>query len=74
MVYPSIPPLFNFSVKCAVCKDFDLCLICFSHGVEVFPHRNDHAYRVMVSSRDCLCFWCVPDLYLLTWLHLRRAT
>lgn len=34
-------------VKCAECKDFDLCLECFSVGVEVFPHRNFHSYRVM---------------------------
>lgn len=39
-------------IKCAVCPDFDLCLDCFSVGVEITPHQNDHAYRVM----DCLSF------------------
>ncbi|GAB5356804.1 hypothetical protein AAMO2058_000320300 [Amorphochlora amoebiformis] len=34
-------------IRCAECKDFDLCLECFSVGVEVFPHKNDHKYRVM---------------------------
>eukprot|EP00457_Paulinella_chromatophora_P005684 gb/GEZN01005701.1/.p1 GENE.gb/GEZN01005701.1/~~gb/GEZN01005701.1/.p1 ORF type:complete len:533 (-),score=102.82 gb/GEZN01005701.1/:165-1715(-) len=34
-------------IKCAECQDFDLCLMCFSNGVEVYPHRNTHAYRVM---------------------------
>ncbi len=36
-------------IKCAVCPDFDLCLDCFSVGVEITPHQNDHAYRVMDS-------------------------
>ena len=36
-------------IKCAVCQDFDLCLNCFCVGVEITPHRNDHAYRVMDS-------------------------
>lgn len=36
-------------IKCAVCQDFDLCLDCFSVGVQITPHRNDHAYRVMDS-------------------------
>ncbi len=34
-------------VKCAVCPDFDLCLECFSVGVEVHPHKRTHAYRVV---------------------------
>ena len=34
-------------IKCAVCPDFDLCLECFSVGVQIHPHRNDHAYRVV---------------------------
>ena len=36
-------------IKCAVCQDFDLCLDCFSVGVEISPHQNNHAYRVMDS-------------------------
>ncbi|KAL3147326.1 hypothetical protein ABBQ32_002810 [Trebouxia sp. C0010 RCD-2024] len=39
-------------IKCAECPDFDLCLDCFSVGVEITPHQKDHAYRVM----DCLSF------------------
>ncbi|GMH39953.1 hypothetical protein BSKO_07857 [Bryopsis sp. KO-2023] len=34
-------------IKCAVCTDFDLCLECFSVGVEVHPHQNTHGYRVV---------------------------
>ena len=34
-------------IKCAVCPDFDLCLECFSVGAQVWPHRSDHAYRVV---------------------------
>eukprot|EP00471_Norrisiella_sphaerica_P007340 CAMPEP_0184482248 /NCGR_PEP_ID=MMETSP0113_2-20130426/3814_1 /TAXON_ID=91329 /ORGANISM="Norrisiella sphaerica, Strain BC52" /LENGTH=455 /DNA_ID=CAMNT_0026861865 /DNA_START=166 /DNA_END=1533 /DNA_ORIENTATION=+ len=34
-------------IRCAECKDFDLCVECFSVGVEVAPHVNNHKYRVM---------------------------
>jgi transcriptional adapter 2-alpha len=34
-------------IKCAVCPDFDLCLECFSVGAHIWPHANDHAYRVV---------------------------
>jgi hypothetical protein len=34
-------------IKCAVCPDFDLCLECFSVGVEINPHKSNHAYRVV---------------------------
>ena len=46
-------------IRCAECADFDLCVECFSVGVEVFPHKvgilskvvnvfqNDHKYRVI---------------------------
>jgi len=34
-------------IRCAVCKDFDLCLECFSVGVEISDHKNDHAYKIM---------------------------
>lgn len=37
----------KISIKCAVCQDFDLCLNCFSMGVEVVPHRNFHDYHVV---------------------------
>ncbi|KAL4451456.1 hypothetical protein ABPG75_007118 [Micractinium tetrahymenae] len=38
-------------IKCAVCKDFDLCLECFSVGVHlnVAGHSSDHAYKVVQS-------------------------
>ncbi|CAH1399415.1 unnamed protein product [Nezara viridula] len=32
-------------VKCVECKDFDLCLQCFSVGAEIGPHKNDHSYQ-----------------------------
>uniref|UniRef100_A0A7N1A2B7 ZZ-type domain-containing protein n=1 Tax=Kalanchoe fedtschenkoi TaxID=63787 RepID=A0A7N1A2B7_KALFE len=34
-------------IKCAVCVDFDLCVECFSVGVEIHPHKSNHPYRVM---------------------------
>ena len=34
-------------IKCAVCPDFDLCVECFSVGVQVTPHKNSHDYRVV---------------------------
>lgn len=37
-------------IKCACCSDFDLCVECFSVGAEVYPHKNNHPYRVMVSK------------------------
>ena len=33
-------------IKCAECLDFDLCPDCFSVGVEIAGHKNDHGYRV----------------------------
>jgi hypothetical protein len=37
----------NIRIKCAVCADFDLCVECFSVGVEVNGHINTHSYKVM---------------------------
>lgn len=37
-------------IRCGTCADFDLCVDCFSVGVEVEGHKNDHPYRVMVCS------------------------
>ncbi|PNW86501.1 hypothetical protein CHLRE_02g089150v5 [Chlamydomonas reinhardtii] len=34
-------------IRCAECKDFDLCLECFSVGVEIKPHKNTHDYQVV---------------------------
>ncbi|KAF9975819.1 Transcriptional adapter ada2 [Actinomortierella ambigua] len=34
-------------IRCAVCTDFDLCVTCFCHGIEVGKHKNWHDYRVM---------------------------
>ena len=34
-------------IRCAECADFDLCLECFSVGVEIDDHRARHAYRVI---------------------------
>jgi transcriptional adapter 2-alpha len=28
-------------------QDFDLCLECFAEGVEVYPHRQTHSYRII---------------------------
>lgn len=43
-------------IKCAMCSDFDLCIECFSVGVEVHPHKSNHPYRVMdILSFPLLC-------------------
>ena len=34
-------------IKCCLCPDFDLCLECFSRGVEIFPHKSNHDYRIV---------------------------
>ena len=36
-------------IKCAECKDFQLCADCFAVGVELYPHSNVHSYRVVDS-------------------------
>lgn len=36
-------------VRCAECADFDLCVDCFSKGVEMKGHKKDHPYRVIES-------------------------
>lgn len=33
-------------IKCAECNDFDLCVECYSVGVEIKSHKNDHDYYV----------------------------
>ncbi|KAI8803547.1 hypothetical protein BJ742DRAFT_497143 [Cladochytrium replicatum] len=37
----------NVRVRCAECADFDLCVECFSKGVALGDHKNNHPYRVM---------------------------
>jgi transcriptional adapter 2-alpha len=42
-------------IKCAECKNFDLCVECFARGVEVaggVNHRACHAYRVMDRATE----------------------
>lgn len=34
-------------IKCCLCPDFDLCLECFSKGLEIPPHKNNHDYRIV---------------------------
>jgi len=34
-------------ISCAICPEFDLCLECFSVGVELRGHKNWHDYRVI---------------------------
>ncbi|KAJ3222191.1 Transcriptional adapter ada2 [Clydaea vesicula] len=34
-------------IRCAECVEFDLCVECFSSGVEIKEHKNDHKYKVM---------------------------
>ena len=39
----------NLRIKCAVCSDFDLCVECFSVGVELSDHKNTHSYSILDS-------------------------
>jgi len=39
--------------RCASCPNFDLCLPCFSVGVEIYPHRSYHPYRVISYIAEC---------------------
>lgn len=59
----------NVRIKCADCPDFDLCVECFSVGVETNAHSNSHSYRVMDNLSfpifhpswgvsDCCCCCC----------------
>lgn len=34
-------------ISCAVCPEFDLCVECFSVGVELKGHKNDHDFRII---------------------------
>jgi len=34
-------------IKCAECKDFDLCLDCFSCGAQIAKHKSHHKYMFM---------------------------
>ena len=39
----------DVSLRCNECDDFDLCLACFSSGVELGKHKNSHDYRIVVQ-------------------------
>lgn len=54
-------------IKCAVCQDFDLCIECFSVGVELTPHKSNHPYRVMDNlSFPLICpYWSAEEEMLL---------
>ncbi|KAJ2799825.1 Transcriptional adapter ada2, partial [Coemansia helicoidea] len=38
-------------ISCSECAEFDLCTTCFSRGVEIGAHKNDHPYRVVTRPR-----------------------
>ncbi|KAJ1889869.1 Transcriptional adapter ada2 [Kickxella alabastrina] len=38
-------------ISCNECSEFDLCTTCFSRGIELGSHRNNHAYRVVTRHR-----------------------
>ncbi|KAJ2484763.1 Transcriptional adapter ada2 [Coemansia sp. RSA 2320] len=38
-------------ISCSECPEFDLCTTCFSRGIELGAHRNDHPYRVVTRHR-----------------------
>ncbi|KAJ2647631.1 Transcriptional adapter ada2 [Coemansia sp. RSA 1250] len=37
-------------INCSHCPEFDLCTTCFSQGVELGSHKNDHPYRVVTRN------------------------
>ncbi|XP_078041075.1 transcriptional adapter 2A isoform X1 [Augochlora pura] len=37
-------------IRCAVCRNTDLCPSCFSNGSEVDGHRNDHDYIIIKNE------------------------
>lgn len=34
-------------IRCAECKDFDLCVTCFTQKLEVHPHKCTHKYKII---------------------------
>ncbi|KAJ1853077.1 Transcriptional adapter ada2 [Coemansia sp. RSA 1822] len=38
-------------ISCSECAEFDLCPTCFSRGIELGSHKNDHSYRVVTRHR-----------------------
>ncbi|KAI3712162.1 hypothetical protein L1987_70711 [Smallanthus sonchifolius] len=59
-------------LKCACCPDFDLCVECFSVGVVVYPHKNNHPFRVM---DDCHFHYSVMiGMQRRRYCYLRSAT
>eukprot|EP00741_Cyanophora_paradoxa_P016065 tig00000042_g15509.t1 len=41
----------EIKVKCAVCRDFEMCITCFSVGAEVGTHKRDHPYNGMENAQ-----------------------
>ena len=37
-------------VSCLLCKDIDLCLSCYSQGIDIYPHFKDHPITVITPS------------------------
>jgi hypothetical protein len=40
-------------ISCAICTDVELCLECFSSGVEFRSHMKNHDYRVRRTTKVC---------------------
>ncbi|XP_060844215.1 uncharacterized protein LOC132924125 isoform X1 [Rhopalosiphum padi] len=39
-------------VRCAICDDFFLCLMCFSSGAEIGFHKNYHDYKLVTIFKS----------------------
>lgn len=39
-------------VRCAICEDFFLCLMCFSSGAEIGFHKNYHDYKLVTIFKS----------------------
>ncbi|KAI4500369.1 hypothetical protein M0802_004331 [Mischocyttarus mexicanus] len=41
-------------VRCAICKNVDLCPSCFSNGREIGDHKNDHDYAITKNEFELI--------------------
>nr|CAD7455072.1 unnamed protein product [Timema tahoe] len=37
-------------IRCAECKQVNICITCFAEGAEGFPHKNNHSYIIIRNN------------------------